>query len=398
MYKRILLLLLISGSLIGQNSNYSSYGFGLPTPYLSVRSLGLGNTGVAISDSLSLNLANPALWNGFATTSLQGQLGSSMLENQQGILTQFLGFSVKFPVGDKIGLALGITPVTRMNGKKSFTDSTSFGSTVVNYSSDVQVSGGISQFFIGGGYRVSPRFQLGLKAQVYFGNYLTKMDTDLDDDGSINSYFKKYTIVQGVQIGTGSYWISRDRKSELALYLDYRLKFESYRMYDFYFGDDSTTSRQAIPYPATFQLGARRKISKSLAFSADVSHSIVSGSLFKDFYVLEKTEVQNPFYIGLGIEKEKPYLPGSNIWQQMALRGGVYYKSEMIYQSGGLKESGISIGVGLPFMQNLNRVDLAIVAAIRDGFLNETYGKEKVLSFYISVTTGELWFRKFKRF
>jgi hypothetical protein len=70
----------------------------------------------------------------------------------------------------------------------------------------------------------------------------------------------------------------------------------------------------------------------------------------------------------------------------------------MIYQSGGLKESGISIGVGLPFMQNLNRMDLAVVAAIRDGFLNNTYGKEKVLSVYISVTTGELWFRKFKRF
>ncbi|MCD6441712.1 MAG: hypothetical protein J7L86_08045 [Candidatus Marinimicrobia bacterium] len=397
MYKRILLLLLISGSLMGQNSNYSSYGFGLPAPYLSVRSLGLGNTGAAISDSLSLNIANPALWNGFATTSLQGQAGSSMLENQQGILTQFLGFSVKFPVGDKVGLAMGITPVTRMEGGKSFTDSSSFGATVVNYSSDVQVSGGISQFFIGGGYRISPRFQLGLKAQVYFGNYLTKMDTDLDD-GSIKSYFKKYTIVQGVQIGTGSYWISKDRKSGLALYLDYPLKFESYRMYDFYFGDDSTTSHQAIPYPAMFQLGVRRQISKSLTFSADVSHSIVSGSLLKDFYVLEKTEAKNPFYIGFGLEKEKPYRPGTTIWQQMALRGGAYYKSEMIYQSGGLKESGISIGVGLPFMQNLNRIDLAIVAAIRDGFLNNTYGKEKVLSVYISVTTGELWFRKFKRF
>ena len=402
MVKRILIVILLAGSLFGQNSNYSSYGFGLSSPSIPVRNLALGGTGLAIPDSISLNLLNPALWNGFVTTSLQGQVGISTVGADPGspdlVMTQFLGFSFKFPIGKKIGVAMGITPVTRMAAEKSFSDSTSFGSSMIQYTSDMEVKGGISQFFFGGGYRVSPNFSLGLKTQIYFGNYLTKMATDLDIDGGVNSYFRKYTIVQGTQLGLGAYWVSKDRKMDVGATVDHRLKIDSYSNYDFYFGPDSTTKKKNVPYPSTFRLGVRRKMTGSLAFSFDVSYSLVSESLYKDFYVIETSDAQNPFYAGIGFEKATSPRPGASTWNRMALRAGAFYKSESIYQSGGLQETGISFGVSLPFNHNLNRIDLAIVASIRDGFLNETVGKEKVLSFYAGITTGELWFRKFKRF
>ncbi len=399
MIKRILIVMLLTVSLFGQNSNYSSYGFGLSSPSIPVRNLALGGTGLAIPDSISLNLLNPALWSGFVTTSLQGQVGTSTVGAEPGftdlVMTQFLGFSFKFPIGKKIGVAMGITPVTRMRAEKSFfSDSTS----LIQYTSDVDVKGGISQFFFGGGYRVSPNFSLGLKTQIFFGNYLTKMATDLDIDGGMNSYFRKYTIIQGTQLGLGAYWVSKDRKMEVGTTIDHRLKFDSYSNYDFYFGPDSTTKKKNIPYPSTFQLGVRRKMTGSLALSVDVSYSLVPKSLYNDFYVVETSDAQNPFYAGIGFEKATALRPGASIWSRMALRTGAFYKSESIYQSGGLQETGISVGVSLPFNHNLNRIDLAIVASIRDGFLNETIGKEKVLSFYAGITTGELWFRKFKRF
>ncbi len=402
MVKRILIVMLLTGSLFGQNSYYSSYGFGLSSPSIPVRNLALGGTGLAIPDSISLNLLNPALWNGFVTTSLQGQVGTSTVSADPGspdlVMTQFLGFSFKFPLGKKIGIAMGIMPVTRMTAEKSFSDSTSFGSSMVQYTSDVEVKGGISQFFFGGGYRVNPNFCLGLKTQIYFGNYLTKMATDLDIDGGVNSYFRKYTIIQGAQLGLGAYWVSKDRKMEVGTTIDHRLKFDSYRNYDFYFGPDSTTKKKNIPYPSTFQLGVRRKMTGSLALSVDISYSLVPKSLYNDFYVIETSDAQNPFYAGIGFEKATASRPGASIWNQMALRAGAFYKSESIHQFGGLQETGISFGVSLPFNRHLNRIDLAIVASIRDGFLNETVGKEQVLSFYAGITTGELWFRKFKRF
>jgi hypothetical protein len=68
MGKQFLLLIGLTGLLLGQNSNYTQYGLGMSSPNSSVRSLALGNTGLAIPDSISLNLMNPALWNGFVTT------------------------------------------------------------------------------------------------------------------------------------------------------------------------------------------------------------------------------------------------------------------------------------------------------------------------------------------
>jgi len=88
----------------------------------------------------------------------------------------------------------------------------------------------------------------------------------------------------------------------------------------------------------------------------------------------------------------------ASYWQQIALRTGAFYKTEAVYQSDKLTETGVSFGIGVPFNHYSNRIDLAVVASIRDGFLSDTIGQEKLLSFYVSVTTGELWFERFKRF
>ncbi|MBU1634825.1 hypothetical protein KJ762_09990, partial [bacterium] len=127
MIKRVAIIFLLTCSLFGQTSYYSTYGFGLSSPGISARYLALGQTGIAIPDSISLNISNPALWDGFMTTSVQGQLGTSSFTTSSGwpgaTQTQFLGFSFKFPIGKDAGFAMGITPYTRMKGEISITDS-----------------------------------------------------------------------------------------------------------------------------------------------------------------------------------------------------------------------------------------------------------------------------------
>jgi hypothetical protein len=401
MGKRFLLWLGLTGILWGQNSNYAQYGFGMPSPSFSVRSIALGNTGLAMPDSISLNLLNPALWNGFVTTSIQGQLGSSGLTDEQGatdqFLTQFLGFAFKVPVKKSIGIAIGIAPLTRMVAQKTFVDSTDFGTTPVYYSADVNIKGGISQFFMGGGYRLNPQLCLGFKIMFNFGSYLTKIATDIDYDGSINSYTSKYTDIEGTQLGLGGYWANRRQDLELALYLDWPLRFNTYRIYDFYYGPDSTTAKSRISFPSHLQLGLRKKWHDVLAFSLDFAYSMIPKTMFADFIVFEPIKAQNSSFIGIGIESNRASKSGEPIWRKLILRGGAYYKSGSIYQAGGLTETGVSLGMGIPFHYNLSRVDLAVVSSVRDGFLNDIAGKEKVLSFYVSVTTGELWFRKYRR-
>ncbi|MDO9548003.1 MAG: hypothetical protein Q7J65_03440 [Candidatus Marinimicrobia bacterium] len=402
MIKRIAIVFLLTCSLFGQTSYYSTYGFGLPSPAISARYLALGQTGIAIPDSISLNVSNPALWDGFMTTSVQGQMGVSSFSTSSDLpgatLSQFLGFSFKFPIGKDAGFAMGIIPYSRMKGEISYNDSIDFYGEPVRYSSDVDVEGGISEFFLGGGYRIGERLSLGLKTRLFFGSYLTRMATDVLDDGSVNTYYRKYVVVEGSQLELGAYWISLNRKLELGATYTQNLNFDYYRYYDYYFGDDTTTDVQSLKFPTTFQFGVRRKLGEALAFSADFAYSMVSTSLFEDFSVINTSSTQDPFCVGIGLEKQPAIKVNASYWQKMAFRAGAFYKTEAIYQSGKLSETGISFGVGVPFNHYSNRIDLAVVASIRDGFLSETIGKEKLLSFYASVTTGELWFKRFKRF
>lgn len=402
MIKRIAIVFLLTCSLFGQTSYYSTYGFGLLSPSVAARYLALGQTGVAIPDSISLNRSNPALWNGLMTTSVQGQLGAVSLATSSGFpgtaLTQFLGFSFKFPIGKDAGFAMGLVPYSRMKGEYSFTSSTGFYGTMLNYSADVDVEGGISEFFLGAGYRISQRLSLGLKTRLFFGNYRIRMATDIENDGSANSYYRKYIVMEGAQFETGAYWISSNRRLEIGATYTGNLNFDYYRHYDYYFGEDTTMAAQSLKFPTKVQVGVRRKLGKTLALSADFAYSKVAASLFEDFSVLSTSATQNPVYIGFGLERQPTSKVSASYWQKMALRTGAFYRTEAVYQSGGLSEKGVSFGIGIPFNHNYNRIDLALVASIRDGFLSDVIGQEKMLSFYASVTTGELWFKRFKRF
>lgn len=397
-----LIFILLIYPLAGQTSYYSSYGFGMSSPAVSVRHLALGQTGVAIPDSISLNRSNPALWSGFITTSIQGQLGLSTFNTSAGMpgsaLSQFLGFSFKFPVGKEMGFAMGVTPYSRMKGEISYTDSVDFYGESVTCFSDVDVEGGISEFFIGSGYRLGKRLGVGMKTRLFFGTYLTRMETDIDG-GKTKSYYRKYAGIEGVQLELGTYWINSARNFEVGGSYSPNLKFNHYNYYDYYFGDDTTTADRAIQFPTTFQLGLRKKMSGgTLALSADLAYSIVQSTLFEDFYVVNPSAAQNPFYIGIGLEKLPSQKVYSSYWQRLSWRAGAFYRTEAVYQSTGLSELGVSCGAGIPFNRNFNRIDLAVVAAVRDGFLGDTIGKERVLSFYVGVTAGELWFRRIKRF
>jgi hypothetical protein len=402
MMRRILTILLLTIPLMGQISYYSSYGFGMASAAVSARYLALGQTKLAITDSIGLNNANPALWNRFVTTSIDGQLGATSFTSDKGFpgaaRVQFLGFSMKFPIGKDIGIALGISPYTRMIGELTYVDSTDFHGSMVPYRVDIDIKGGISQAYLGAGFRMNPALRLGLKVRLLFGNYLTKMASEINTNGAVTSYFRKYTILEGSQVGLGMHWNSPNRKLAIGAYLDHNISLQYSGINDYYYGSDDSTAAKQIGYPTTIGIGLCQKLSKSLAFSTDLGYSIVSNSLYQDFYIFEASESQNPFFLGIGLEKQVSPRINAPLWQRLSFRTGAFYQTGSVYRDGGISETGVSFGIGVPFNHYSNRIDLAMVVSVRDGFLADTIGKEKVLSFYASITTGELWFRRFRRY
>jgi len=401
MKKAFLILLVFSASLFAQNSNYSAYGFGIESPSATVRNLGMAETGAAMVDSISVNTTNPALWTNFFTTSLQGQIYSSNLAVQQSSsvnsLTRFQGFAFKMPVGKRMGFALGMSPKTRSAGQVSFTDSIEYAGTMVDYQSVVKSVGGISSFYFGGGYRINQNLSLGVKLDLLFGSYLVKTDTDFGVDDEWDSFFKKETSISGSQLGVGFLWNFPKIGLNIAGVYEHPLGFKYSQIFNFYYGKDDTLPTQSLEYPSSLRLAVNQKVLENMIINLDVQMGKVSNSIFHQFYLFKETDAKDPIYVGLGFEKQSEPYEMKNIWKMMAFRGGIFYRTESIYNSDPIQETGVSLGVGFPFNRNQNRLDFAVVYSHRDGFLNQGIGIEKVLDFHIGITTGEMWFQRFSR-
>lgn len=403
MKKSLTLMLVFSALLNAQNSFYSSYGFGVESPSVSVRMMGMGGAGAAVSDTIVLNSMNPALWTNFYTTSLQGQINTSVLNVPDtqftNHVTRFEGFAFKFPIGKRIGVALGMAPKTRSNGSISFVDSAqlSVSKEWVKYRTILEVLGGVSEVYAGAGYRINSAWALGAKMQFLFGTYTVKSETDFHLDDDYDSFFKKETSLSGSQLGIGILWSNWKHALNISGYYEHFLSFGFERYYDYSYGPDSTGKVVSLRYPSSLRLAVNKKVFKNTDVNLDFRFTKVDHSLFKTFYLFEPVDAKDPIYIGVGIEKRTSPIYSKKLWNQLSFRGGAYYKTEPFYHFGLCKETGVTLGLGIPFNRNLNRLDFALGFGNRSGFLNKKIGKEKILDFHLSVTTGEIWFFRFSR-
>lgn len=402
--KIITSILLITTVGLSQNSFYSIYGFGSKSPSTPVRSLGLGKTGSASIDTIGLNTLNPALWTNFLTTSMQGQVNSSHLSSTdvsfKGTLSRFTGFSFKFPIGRRIGAAIGVEPETRANADRSFIDSTSFGNSFVPYENRVDVTGGISSLFFGSGYKLTKHIALGAKIKVFFGSFSSKYNTDIGGEGGIDSNFEKQISVNGSQIGFGILWTSKNNKASLSAYTEQSVNFKYKTFLNYQYaslgnweGLDTSTCYNSLDYPSFYRIGFAQDISGLLNLSIDLGFSKMPISTLQKFYLFEPISSTDSYFIGVGFEK-KPPIKSRNSWEKLFYRVGGYYDREPIYHfDKEVTEYGISVGLGIPFNYGLSRLDFALIFSQRSGFLDEKIGRENMMSFNIGITAGEIWFR-----
>lgn len=392
------LISLICLSAEGQLSNYSIYGFGCSASWQPVRAIGLGYSGGALIDSINLNTTNPALWTRFRGTSIQGQMFFSNLAapdlNYHTNYSRFTGFAFKFPIGQKIGWGLGLNPLTRMDATRSFTDTLLFdGSTIIG-KSDLYLTGGISEFFCGGGWRVSPTLSLGIKARFLFGNYLINYNTLIDGTNDIYSFWESRTAIDGRTLQIGFLWELPSRRLRLAGSWEQALSFTSVQTINYSYGPDTTYPKSTLNYPNRLQLAMQKQLTPSLSVNFEGNYTLVKSELFQKFYLFEPSKARNGVALGAGIE----YFPGVGKdffeYPKTTYRLGAFYRSEPIsINQKPITDQGVTAGLGFPIFNYLNRLDFAIIYGLRGGFLT----REHYLTFFCGLTTGELWFLKYKR-
>ena len=187
----IILIFTFSVCVYSQSSStYTRYGIGDINYTYSARSLGLGKTGVGMTNQYFVESLNPASWTDLKFTRFELSLilnGVRLTNNTDSRFytdAEFKGFTFAFPISEKygIGFASGLTPYSRVSYEVKSTTSPDFleGS---SYTTTYKGSGGLSKLFMGLSYRTPIDWFIGASAEYYFGrrNYTSNIEFSNSD-------------------------------------------------------------------------------------------------------------------------------------------------------------------------------------------------------------------------
>lgn len=394
---RIMTILLLFTLLVSlkADSFYSSLGLGLPQYFISTKSSGMGGVGLAVIDPLSLNNMNPAAFdiNGVTTVALDFQVESADIKNEQSKVNMrdgnAVGFNFVFPLTTSLTFISSLTPkvISRysLSSQEKLDD--------IEYQKKVDGNGGLSSANLGLQYNFDERFLIAAQMNYYFGSHnedwKTVFLTDSYRDGTdeINSHF------WGVGFSVGALIKPLNALSlGLVYYSSSNINVETSMTLSSYYQSD--VSRSGLDYPASLGVGASYRISK-VVLALDYYNQFWSNYSVEN---AEYSQLNNYWRIGGGIEYQDTMAPHAPYIRRLIFRLGAYY-ARLPFRSStneSVDERFVSAGLGLPFLKNRGRVDLALEYGQRGSLQQDPY-QENIVRISCSITGGELWFQRRRR-
>ncbi len=177
----------------GQNnygSIYSLYGLGERVEFGTSQSAMLGHGATALRSGSYVNLSNPALWSdqalttfsagaSIATVRAEDALAEGTSVGTAGDLSS-LHLGLPFLPG-RLGLTLAYRPYSRVNYRAAVDDSLSVEGEMAGYTLNQEGAGGLQQITAGLGVRLGRAVQVGVSADVVFGNQELLQRTQFED-------------------------------------------------------------------------------------------------------------------------------------------------------------------------------------------------------------------------
>ncbi|MCF7832584.1 MAG: hypothetical protein K9N05_03270 [Candidatus Marinimicrobia bacterium] len=386
---------------------FELYGLGKIGLNYSVSALGRGKSSTAYSDSLSVNLQNPA------NLAFIRKAGIEMSVNTNhnaivgtGNTDNYTGFSygmLKFPLSQKGGFTLGLAPLTRSH--------TSYQIVGDQYSETASSIGNIYSATIGAGYSFFKHGELavGASADFLIGGYniIKEMDFISDsfsdvmietDEGFTGWKFSGGITVkpfEKLSLGASYSYVSNSSRRQITNYMTNNAGY-------FYSYIDTLEYNNTSVFPNRFSVGLAYMPIPRYIFTIDWMQyqfdDLASDFSFNPFY--EGSQILPFNHYGLGFEKRgqlSEYLP---YYQSLTYRAGVFYEEKYMANSQGIpvKTYGLSLGLGVPFTKYQNRVDAAFMVEYNTGTIYEQTGiqpvnvDELVYSFNLSIMIAENWF------
>ncbi|AWG20321.1 aromatic hydrocarbon degradation protein [Flavobacterium faecale] len=402
----IAFLLLLCETNYAQSISSSPYSlFGLGSEYeADYGSLpAIGSSGSALPTNKFINSLNPAAL-GFMYQNhfLLDVGGKAISTSYQDVSTkesrnnmQFSHIAFAFPISKRSGVSVALKPYS----------SSSY--TISNLALDIKDSnesyiygatgtGGLNDFDVSYGYRISPKWSVGAKGSVLFGNTAVNENYfvsnsllniqknsnyggvrmtvgsqfEVDSTLTIATTIKTPTTINASKTGTIT---STSSAGSTVVATDLTLDSDDYKM------------------PLEIGFGISKVFKENFSFTADYSKSFWSNTNQSDSYGLFLN--QDKFAAGLSFERAKQ---GRSYFDRMKYSTGFNYDTGYLEIEGKrIRNVAVSVGVSIPLDNMFSRLNVSYSygqkGSITSGLIKENYHKIS-----LNLSLDGLWFVKRK--
>ena len=393
------ILLIFSLSVSGKSLSFFSSandGIGYHQYIPSVRGLGMGSTGLALPDSVSLNAYNIASWRHMNITRI------NMLMRINYVQTDFPGQSfntstgkfsgVQFGIPIKknvVGFGLSITPYTDVD--YSFTQNLT--NELGSYQENVFYEGSISRAQVNLSWSPHPNYGFGFSFNYYFGRIRDRYKLTFTSSENYNTNYVVEYRFKGPGFSTSFDW-NIINKINLGGFIDFKPKLNFDRVINspLTFTQQKTTENGKLPI--FWGIGTSYQLSPRIIVTSDYANQKWSEGL--DISGLNTQNLTDWYKWGLGIERSHDNNRPKVFINKIDLRAGFslgqigyLFNDEPVHEYTG------HLGFGFPFYQNRARLDFAFIGGVR-GDKQKNLAEEKFFQIFISLSAGELWFQKLR--
>jgi hypothetical protein len=388
-------------------SAYSLFGVGDLRYYPSVRSIGMGSTGLGLQSPYTINASMPAAWARIVQTRLEAGLFYEGYKSTDGTRSRYLGgvgFAggmLAIPISPNRGITLvaGFNPyassdynVTTRQSYSSSTDSTSFQVRQIE-------DGRISQAQVGLSWAPLPNLTVGASFLYRFGKYTKTLEQEATETSYAGGTMTQETSLRGTAVSLGAQMESlgmiAGALSPFSLGVAFtsggRLSLSVDRLFA-YTGEADTleTFESTTKLPITIGVGIGYQLSPRWLAAADVVHQPWSTVRVEGRPV---STLKNGTRFGLGFERVGSRETNASWLDRCAFRLGGSYSSTYLDVSGtSIDEWSLSAGAALP-LSGETRIAFAVEGGQRGTTANGLI-KDSIIRFHFALLVSELWFTR----
>jgi hypothetical protein len=415
----VALCILFSTQLLAQegtSSPYSFYGIGDIKFKGSVENRSMGGISV-LPDSIHINIQNPAQLAGLKLSGLA--LGGtyantkSLSEDQEGKSrrTSLDYMAIGLPLG-KIGIGFGLIPFSSVGYKISKTTQVTndSGDTIRSIYSKYNGIGGVNKVFLGFGFSLTKKINIGANMQYNFGTIETNgllYQTDLQ----YGSRETNVSELSGVNFDLGATYQTK-LKGKLSLFSsliftpESKLQLSNTRNVQIVQllstsaisviqSENIAVGNSTIKLPSKLALGSGFGEIKKWLLGAEVT--FINNSVMSNrFNNITNSSFENSVRYSLGGYFIPNYNSYATYYKRIVYRGGLRYENTgLVIENKSITDFAANVGLGLPLIGTFTNINIGLEVGKR-GTTYYNLVQENYFNISVGLSLSDKWFVKRK--